>query len=155
MTSMENFFNYMTKTIPKDEIIIWFNIHNMYYEKIEVYGDIFKSLNYIIVGTHMGDEYRETKIILTKEDNENHFAWCWNKMIDDFRKENIIIDEYGEHRDYFISFFHDTFYNQSDKKVRESIDTFLIDIFNVNKTFVKPDLDILTEFYKILQKYVD
>ena len=76
-----------------------------------VINNVFSSLesNYIIVGTHMGDEFRETKIILTKEDNENHFVWCWNKMVDDFRKENIIIDEYGEHRDYFISFFNDSF----------------------------------------------
>ena len=155
MTSMENFFNYMTKIIPKDEIIIWFNIHNMYYEKIELYGDIFKSLNYVINNTHMGDEFRETKIILTKEDNENHFNWCWNKVIEDFRKENIIIGEEGDHKDYFISFFNDTFYNQPDKNTRESINTFLEDIFNVHNDFVKPDLDILTEFYRILQRYVD
>ena len=44
---MENFFNWMAKPLPKDEIIIWFNIHNMTYEKIELYGDIFKSLNQI------------------------------------------------------------------------------------------------------------
>ena len=155
MTSMENFFNYMTKTIPKEEILIWFNIHNMYYEKIELYGDIFKSLNYVITDTHMGDEFRETKIILTKEDNENHFNWCWNKVVEDFRKENIIIGEEGDHRDYFISFFNDAFYSQPDKTVRESIYVFLDDIFNVHTDFVKPDLDILTEFYKILQKYVD
>jgi hypothetical protein len=127
----------------------------MYYEKIELYGDIFKSLNYIIRGTHMGNEYRETKIILTKEDNENHFKWCWSKMIEDFRKENIIIDEDGKHKEYFISFFNDTFYYQSDKESRDSIDTFLVDIFDVNKVFSKPDLDILTEFYKILQRYVN
>lgn len=152
---MENFFNYMTKTIPKDEIIIWFNIHNMYYEKIELYGDIFKSLNYVILETHMGNEYRETKIILTKEDNENHFEWCWDKIVEDFRKENIIIDKNGEHKEYFMSFFNDSFYNQPDKNTRESINNFLNDIFNVDKVFIKQDLDILTEFYRILQKYVD
>lgn len=152
---MENFFNYMVKTIPKDEIIIWFNIHNMFYEKIELYGDIFKSLNYVILQTYMGDEFRETKIILTKEDNDNHFGWCWNKVIDDFRKENIIISEEGSHRDYFESFFNDTFYNQPNKEERNSIHEFLDDIFNVNKSFVKPDLDILTEYYKIIEKYVD
>jgi len=152
---MENFFNYMTKVIPKDEIVIWFNIHNMYYEKIDLFGDVFKSLNYIILNTYMGNEYRETKIILTKEDDENHFNWCWNKLIKDFRKENILIGEDGEHKDYFKSFFNDTFYYQSDKETRESIDTFLNDIFDVHKDFIKPDLVILTEYYKILQKYVD
>jgi hypothetical protein len=145
----------MTKTIPKDEILIWFNIHNMYYEKIKLYGDIFKSLTYVITETHMGDEFRETKIILTKEDNRNHFNWCWNKVVEDFRKENIIIGEEGDHKEYFISFFDDVFYYQPDKQNRESIYVFLEDIFNIHTDFVKPDLDILTEFYKILQKYVD
>jgi hypothetical protein len=152
---MENFFNYMVKTIPTDEIVIWFNIHNMYYEKIELYGDIFKSLNYIILHTYLGDEFRETKIMLTKEDNDNHFNWCWNKVIDDFLKENITIEKVGEHKDYFQSFFNDTFYNQPNKTERHSIYKFLEDIFNVNKPFIKPDLDILTEYYKILQKYVN
>lgn len=155
MTSMENFFNYMTKKIPKDEIIIWFNIHNMYYERIELFGDIFKSLNFIINDTYLGNESYETKIIITNEDNQKHFDWCWEKLVEDFRKENIIISLEGEHKEYFKSFFNDTFYNQDGSKVKESIPTFLNEIFNVNKDFVKPDLDILTEFYKILQRYVD
>jgi hypothetical protein len=103
----------------------------------------------------MGNEFRETKIILTNEDNENHFNWCWDKVVGDFQKENIIIGEEGDHKDYFISFFNDTFYSQPDKKVRDSIYTFLEDIFNVHSDFIKPDLDILTEYYKILQRYVD
>ena len=31
----------------------------------------------------------ETKITLSKEDNEKHFDWCWNKVIDNFKKEEI------------------------------------------------------------------
>jgi hypothetical protein len=76
-------------------------------------------------------------------------------VIDDFLKENITIEKVGEHKDYFQSFFNDTFYNQPNKTERHSIYKFLEDIFNVNKPFIKPDLDILTEYYKILQKYVN
>jgi len=39
---MENFFNWMSKPVPPDEVIVWFNVHNMNYEKIELCGDIFK-----------------------------------------------------------------------------------------------------------------
>ena len=88
---MENFFNWMAKPLPKDEIIIWFNIHNMTYEKIELYGDVFKSLNHIILDTYLGDDISETRITLSDEDKESHFDWCWKKVIDDFRRENIII----------------------------------------------------------------
>ena len=128
----------------------------MNFEKIELYGDIFKSLNYVIVDTYMGDtgDYKETKITLSQEDNERHFEWCWSKVLTDFKKENIIIKEKGEHKDYFKSFFDDTFYNHPDKSVKESIPTFLFEVFDVNKPFSKSDLDILTELYKMLEKHV-
>ena len=66
---MENFFNWMIMPVPKDEVIIWFNVNNMTYEKIELYGDISKSLTRIIIDTYLGDNISETKITLTDEYN--------------------------------------------------------------------------------------
>jgi len=149
---MENFFNWMTKPLPKDEIIIWFNIHNMTYEKIELYGDFFKSLNYIIMDTYLGDNTSETKISLSNEDNLSHFEWCWNKIIENFKRENIIIKSDGEHKDYFQSFFIDTFYNQKESNLKKSIPKFLNEIFEVGMTYSKSDLDLLTELYKLIEK---
>jgi hypothetical protein len=149
---MENFFNWMTKPLPKDEIIIWFNIHNMTYEKIELYGDFFKSLNYIIMDTYLGDNTSETKIFLSNEDNLSHFEWCWNKIIENFKKENIIIKSDGDHKDYFQSFFIDTFYNQKESNLKKSISKFLNEIFEVGMTYSKSDLDLLTELYKLIEK---
>ena len=77
--SMENFFNWMSQPVPKDDVIIWFNVHNLNYEKIELYGDFFKSLNQIILDTYLGDEGPDTRIIMSKEDNILHFEWCWTK----------------------------------------------------------------------------
>jgi len=149
---MENFFNWMTKALPKDEIIIWFNIHNMTYEKIELYGDFFKSLNHIIMDTYLGENTSETKIFLSKEDNISHFEWCWNKVIENFKRENIIIKSYGDHKDYFQSFFIDTFYNQTESDLKTSIPKFLNEIFEVGVTYSKSDLDLLTELYKLIEK---
>lgn len=155
MASMENFFNWMSKPIPQDEVVIWFNVHNMNYERIELYGDIFKSLNYIIIDTYMGEDTSETKISLSQEDKESHFEWCWNKMLEDFRRENIIIKDGGEHKEYFKSFFFDTFYNQSERNVKDSIPNFLVEVFDVEKPFSKSDLDILTELYKLMEKNIE
>jgi len=149
---MENFFNWMTKPLPKDEIIIWFNIHNMTYEKIELYGDFFKSLNNIIMDTYLGDNTSETKISLSNEDNLSHFEWCWNKTIENFKRENIIIKSDGDHKDYFQSFFIDTFYNQKESNLKKSIPKFLNEIFEVGMTYSKSDLDLLTELYKLIEK---
>ena len=152
---MENFFNWMTKPLPQDEVIIWFNIHNMNYEKIELYGDISKSLTKIIMDTYLGESVSETKIMLSNEDKMAHFEWCWNKMIEDFRKENIKIKLKGEHKDYFQSFFKDTFYNQPKESIKHSIDKFLIEIFDTEVTFSKSDLDLLTELYKLMEKNME
>ena len=149
---MENFFNWMAKPLPKDEIIIWFNIHNMTYEKIELYGDVFKSLNHIILDTYLGDDVSETKITLSEEDKIFHFDWCWKKVIDDFKRENIIIKYDGEHKEYFKSFYLETFYNQNEIKIKESIPKFLSDIFDFTMTYSKTDLDLLTELYKLIEK---
>jgi len=103
----------MSKTIPDEEVTVWFNVHNMNYEKIELFGDIFKSLNQTIVDTYMGESDGETKISLTQEDKENHFEWCWNTVIKNFKKEEVSIKANGEHKEYFKQFFLDSFYNQS------------------------------------------
>lgn len=158
MASMENFFNWMSKPIPTDEVVIWFNVHNMIYERIELYGDIFKTLNHIIIDTYMGEPMgnsSETKISLTQEDKNLHFEWCWNKMVENFKKENININSNGDHKDYFKSFYMDTFYNQSEKSVKESIPVFLDEIFDIFKPFSKSDLDMITEMYKLLEKNVE
>ena len=157
MNSMENFFNWIAKPLPNDEVVIWFNVHNMIYEKIELYGDIFKSLNYVITDTYMGDsngDSPETKIVLSPEDKQSHFDWCWSKMVENFYKENIIITIDGEHKDYLKSFYMDTFYHQTQKNVKDSVPVFLNEIFNISKPFSKSDLDMITEIYKMMEKNV-
>ena len=152
---MENFFDWMAKPIPKEEVIIWFNVHNMIYEKIELYGDIFKSLNAIIVDTYLGDSNSETKINLSDEDKISHFDWCWKKMVKDFEKENVNIKFKGDHKEYFQSFFMDSFYNQRENKIKESILRFLNEIFDTNMVYSRPDLDLLTELYKLMEKNME
>ena len=157
MNSMENFFNWIAKPLPNDEVVIWFNVHNMIYEKIELYGDIFKSLNCVITDTYMGDsngDSPETKIVMSPDDKQSHFDWCWSKMVENFHKENIIITIDGEHKDYLKSFYMDTFYHQTQKNVKDSVPVFLNEIFNISKPFSKSDLDMITEIYKMMEKNV-
>lgn len=152
---MENFFSWISKAIPNDEVTIWFNVHNMSYEKIELVGDIFKSLNQTIINTYLGDGDYETKISIKQEDKESHFEWCWNRVVEDFRKENIIIKQTGEHKSYFKEFYMDSFYNQPEGSVKKTIPSFIDDVFDVEKTFTKSDLDILTELYKLMDKNIE
>lgn len=92
---------------------------------------------------------------MSKEDNILHFEWCWTKVVNDFKNESIVFREDGQHKDYFKSFFIDTFYNNSEKNLKIAIPEFLDDVFNLDKPFTKSDLDILTEVYHLLEKNIE
>lgn len=148
-----NFFNYITKQLNKEEVDIWFRINNIIPEKMELYYDFCNSLYLKITETYLGDsDIGETKISMTDEDKENHFNWCWKKVLEDFQKEEIIFEEDGDHYLYFKIFFDEIFYKQDDKKIRDSIDIFFRDVFDFDKTFTRSDLDMILEIYKNLDK---
>jgi hypothetical protein len=153
---MENFFNYISKPLQPEDVDVWFRVNNIIPEKLELYSDFTHSLNNLINSTYLGEnDINETKIVLSEDDDRNHFEWCWNKLIDNFNKETIIFDNRGEHFDYFESFFGETFYNQKDIKVKLSIGFFFTDLFNNEKSFTKSDLDMVTTIYKLLDKHLN
>lgn len=152
---MENFFNWMTKQLPDEDVLVWFNVHNMNYENIELYGDIYKSLYFLITDTYLGNENQETKINLSSDDKKAHFDWCWEKLISDFGKENIRIKLEGKHKDYFLNFFFESFYEKKEDDIQIEIEGFIQEIFDLNKKFTKSDLEILTELYKLLENNVN
>ena len=152
---MENFFNYISKPLLPEDVDVWFRVNNIIPEKLELYSDFIHSLNNLILNTYLGEsDINETKIVLTSFDDKNHFEWCWNRTIDNFKKESILFNSKGEHFEYFESFFNETFYNQNDIKLKSSIKLFFNDLFNSDKTFTKSDLDMITTIYKLLDNHI-
>ena len=150
-----NLFNYITKQLNKEEVDIWFRTNNIIPEKMELYYDFCNSLYLKITETYLGDsDNGETRIEMTEQDKENHFNWCWKKILQDFQKEEIIFEEDGDHYIYFKIFFEEIFYKQDDKKIRNSIDVFFRDVFDFEKTFTRSDLDMILEIYKSLDKNI-
>jgi hypothetical protein len=151
---MENFFNYITKPIPPDEVDIWLKVNNIIPEKMELFSDFCQSLNLLVFETYLGeqkDRY-ETKIYLSEDDNLKHLEWCINKIIDNFNKEGIKIKKKGEHIDYFKNFYLDVFYNQKEEKIKNAIKFFFKELFDIDKPFSKSDLDIILLIYKNIDK---
>lgn len=151
---MENFFNYISKPLTPEDVDVWFRVNNIIPEKMELYSDFAHSLNILILETYLGENEipNETKIILSENDNDNHFDWCWNKILENFKKENIVFNNRGEHYDYFYEFFGEVFYHQKDDKVRNSIGKFFNELFNMKKSFTKSDIDMVSAIYKVLDK---
>jgi len=151
---MENFFNYLSKPLPSDEVDVWFRVNNIIPEKLELYSDFSISLHTLILETYLGNstERTETKIKLTPGDNLKHFEWCFGKVIDNFKKEGINFKKKGEHFDYFKNFFMDVYYNQSQENVKNNVKLFLTQLFNPKTPFSKSDLDMISVIYKNLDK---
>lgn len=151
---MDNFFNYITKNLDPEEVDIWFRVNNIIPEKMELYYDLSFSLFFLIKNTYLGssETSTETRVEMTQEDNIKHFEWCWNKILDNFQKENIIFEKQGEHKDYFFSLFQEIYYNQQKEIFRNSIDVFFNDLFNRKKPFSQVDLDLIYNIYKTLDK---
>jgi hypothetical protein len=151
---MENFFNYITKPTPNDEVNIWLKMNNIIPEKMELFSDFSQSLYDLMTETYLGQDKlpNETRIVVSKEDNEKHFEWCWNKVIQNFDKEGLIFRKSGEHFDYFKTFFEDIFYNQKEEKIKNSVKDFFSQLFDLNIPFTKSDLDMILVIYRMLDK---
>lgn len=151
---MDNFFNYVTKQVKPEEVDLWFRSNNIIPEKLELFSDFCQSLNDLIIETYLGetDSPNETKVNMSEDDKMNHFVWCWSKVIDNFSKEEIVFNKKGEHFEYFVSFFVEIFYKQENKKVRDSVSDFFVDLFDLKTPFTKSDLDMINTVYKSLEK---
>ena len=151
---MDNFFNYITKNLDPEEVDIWFRVNNIIPEKMELYYDLSYSLYLLIKKTYLGDndDNNETKVDMSEEDNKKHFDWCWNKTLDNFKKESIVFEVKGDHYDYFLSLFIELYYKQNKEVIRNSIDVFFNDLFNREKPFTQVDLDLIYNIYKTLDK---
>ncbi len=151
---MDNFIKWLSKPISTDDVTVWFNMNNMCTEKIELFSDFTLSLLFLIQKTYLGDfgDKTESTVILNDKEKLDHFNWCWGKVIKNFELEGVLFNVEGEHRDYFMSFCFQAFYNQNNEIVRESMNKFFTYIFNISSQYTKSDLDMLTEIYKKLDK---
>lgn len=150
---MENFFSYISKPIDKEDLQLWIDGNNICYLKFDMFNDFVSSLVNLIYDTYLGnDDFKTTNIKLNKEDDEKHFDWCWNKIIENFKKEEIYFESEGEHYVFFKGFIGETFYNQDINEVRYSLNRFFEEIFNLDGVHTMSDLDLLKQVYRTLDK---
>lgn len=137
------------------EIELWFKANNIIDEYLELFEDFIVGLYFIIDKTYLGsdsDVGGVTNISLNDKDILNHFDWCWNRNIDNFKKENIYFEYEGDHKLYFRDFFLETYYHQKMSEIKESIPVFFTDLFMEKSSDTQINLQMLTEIYKYLYK---
>jgi len=142
------FMNYIATPLTYDQMHLLYRANNIKYERCNLYYDFIMSLNKTINDTYLGSDY-----INSEKEIMQHFNWCIDKVIDNFKEENIIFEDMTQIKEYFYFFYYEIFYKSSDKKNILSKLNNLGDLsFNYHRLKSRSDIDVLIELYKLLDK---
>lgn len=154
-SNMGRFFDWLVKPLNDEDVIAWNLANNIIPELTELFRDFCFSFIYLLKDTYLGEEIEgnsHTKVGMTIDQKKGHFLWCWNKNLENFKKENITFKFNESDVDFFEGFFFEIFYNQSDTKVKETMDEFFKQIFDKYGKKTKSDIEIFTDIYKLLER---
>lgn len=143
MKKKEGYLGFVSYEDFKNQAEVWYKAYNIIREKTELFHDFVISLYNLIDSTYMGSD-----VTITEMDKKNHFTWCWNKIINNFSKESIYFKETGQHYDYIWLFFNEAYYLNETRTTR--IKEYFDKLFQFEYQKTRSELDMLTEFYKIL-----
>jgi len=145
-----DFLSYIKNNLSEHTLSMLYDANKVKYDRCQLYSDFVCSLLHIVFDTYMGDEFTN------KEERVNHFNWCWNKNIDNFKDENIHFKSLDELKDYFKEFLIEVYYNIEDKETKPYIKENLISLWEYLFDFKKPktqaDVDSFIEIYNIFEK---
>jgi len=144
-----NLLSYINQPLSKESIAVLYSANNIKFERCELYSDFVQSLLLIVFDTYLGDD------ITNHDEQIKHFSWCWNKNIDNFKKEGITFNNNALYS-YFLEFMLEVFYpltkkdeNKNNYKNILNLWLFTFD-FTVLKT--NSDIDTLIEIYQLFEK---
>lgn len=118
-------------------------------DRVEIYKDFTINLLYYII-----DYYLDKKTLSKDEDIRNHFNWCFNKVCDEFKKENIDFSDNKELNEYFYNFYVNQFYKREVQNNNEELnlatyEKFWRNIFEIDKQKNTNIINTLIEIYNI------
>lgn len=143
MKKREGYLGFVSQEDFKNQAEVWYKAYNIIREKTELFHDFISTLYDLIDSTYLGSD-----VTISEADKKNHFTWCWNKTISNFAKESVNFKETGQHYDYIWLFFNEAYYlNESGpNRIKEYFNK----LFQFDYRKTRSELDMLTEFYKIL-----
>jgi hypothetical protein len=152
---MGPFFDWLAKPMNQEDIDAWYLANNITPEFTELFRDFCLSFLNLLNDTYLGGfNYinSDTKVLMSENQKKEHFKWCWNKTIENFKKEEIqFIFEQNDYI-FFESFFYDVFYNQEEEKIQNSLNVFFNHLFDDSLKKTKADIEVFTDIYKTLER---
>ena len=140
------FMSYMIQPLTYEQMNLLYKANDIKFNKCGLYYDFIKSLNKLLVTTYLGSEY-----INSERQTAEHYSWCFNKVLSDFKKEKIVFDETEKLREYFLYFYDELFYKDNNKSL-EKLDKLADLSFNFERLKSRSDMDIMIELYKMFDK---
>lgn len=145
MNSSE-FMSYMVTPLSYEQMQLLYKANDIKFDRCDLYYDFIKTLNKVIIDTYLGNEY-----INSEREIKEHFLWCFNKVISDFKNESIVFDNTDKIKEYFFYFYYELFYKDT-TKTNEKIDKLADLSFDFNRIKSRSDIDIMIELYKLFEK---
>ena len=120
-------------------------------DRVEIYKDFALNLLYYI-----HDYYLDRETLNNDQDIWNHFRWCYKKVCEEFREENLDFTQNKELKQYFFKYYYHQFYtaNQNQDTSLIYFEKFWRNVFDIDKQKNKNILNLLIELYDIYDKSV-
>jgi hypothetical protein len=147
MEHKETYLEFILSDNYKHQLDIWYKTYNICLEKTDLFYDFVITLYDLIESTFLG-----TDVIVTENDQKNHFTWCWDKLISNFEKEKIFFKERGNCYEYFWNFYLEAFYFSQIENKPIRIKEYFYKLFTFTHKKTRSELDMLTEIYKMLEQ---
>lgn len=125
----------------------WCLIFNISIPKIELFHDFICGLYMKIDLTYPGHN-----IDITDEDMKNHYTWCWDEIINNFKQEKIYFKSRGVHYAYFWDFFLTSYYKKPERKDPSIIIKYFDDLFQLRVDVTSETLILFKDIYLLLDK---
>lgn len=147
MENKESYLDFVSSENYKQQIDVWYRAYNISREKTELFYDFLISLHNLIDETYLGAD-----VMMSTEDQINHFTWCWDKTIESFNKEKISFKERGNAYKYLWNFYSEAYYYTKNSESIIRIPEYFYILFDFVHKKTRSELDMLTELYKLLEQ---
>lgn len=134
----------MKKIDEKNQINIFYKIHDIIPEKMVLYHEFLLLLLDKINTTYLGSD-----VLCKDEDMQNHFSWCFKQVVNQFKKERIYFKEAGECYNYLWLFLYGAYYLSDNENKLELIKEYLKVLFSYNIKKSDMDMSVMKEIYHI------
>jgi hypothetical protein len=124
-------------------------------DRVEIFKDF--TLNLL---NHIHYYYLDKESLSSDQDIRNHYSWCFNKVCEEFKKEEIDFSKNKELKEYFYDYYYHQFYkidknNMNQNTSLEYYERFWRNIFEIDKQKNKNLLNILIEIYTIYDNSIN